>query len=76
MRPSPQMAATDALLVAAPHRQGEDAFACGRVCPDQTPEQPTQFGHSERQQVQPQSDSDSGCGCVNISCSSSSDRCT
>src|SRR5215471_14061802 len=57
----PPMAAAGALLVApAPHRPGKDLCGRGWARPDQTPEQPAQFGHRVRQQLQPQSESDCG----------------
>src|SRR5215472_4191409 len=61
MRSPPPMAAAGALLVApAPHRPGKDLCGRGWARPDQTPEQPAQFGHRVRQQLQPQSESDCG----------------
>ena len=48
------MAAAGALLVPAPpHRPGENVLGIGRMGPDQTPQQPAEFGHGVGQQIQP-----------------------
>ncbi|MBV8361742.1 MAG: hypothetical protein JO189_27960 [Deltaproteobacteria bacterium] len=58
--PMPMTAASALLATTPPYRPSEDALGVGRTRPDQTPQQPAQFGHGVGQQLQPQSELDWG----------------
>ena len=59
--PPMPMTAAGALLVVPPlKRPGKDVFGRGRARPDQTPEQPAQFGYGVGQQFPPQRELDCG----------------